>query len=67
MCPGSAFFPLQGLRGSTLVVNICIWSGESPMLPDFAIFMLYGVQLQQHEGKAVDTYSGSTPAALPKP
>lgn len=67
MCPESAFFPLQGLRGGALVVNICIWSGEPPILPDFAVFMLYGVQLQRHEGKAVDTYSVSTLAALPKP
>lgn len=67
MCPGNAFFPLRGLRGSTLVVNICIRSGEPPMLPDFAIFMLYGGQLQQHEGRCLDTYSVSTLAALPKP
>ncbi|RMC13131.1 hypothetical protein DUI87_10662 [Hirundo rustica rustica] len=36
-------------------VKICVWSSESSYFPDFAVFMLHSVELQQDEEKVMDS------------
>lgn len=55
MCPGSRSFSPQELRGGADIVKICILSSEFSYFPGFAVIMLHRVELQQDEGKAVDS------------